>query len=100
MILSFEGLRYAGISGVVGEVSAAVTATGGTQPTLAAGVYGSDLRLYTGYGGIPTLHYGPGDLEDAHSPLERVDLEQLVQVTRALVLLTLRRCGVAEASAS
>jgi acetylornithine deacetylase len=85
---------------LVGEVSAAVTATGGAQPTLAAGVYGSDLRLYTGYGGIPTLHYGPGDLEHAHSPLERVDLEQLVQVTRALVLLTLRRCGVAEASAS
>ncbi len=85
---------------LVGEISAAVTATGGVAPTLAAGVYGSDLRLYTGYGGIPTLHYGPGDLEDAHSPLEKVDLDQLVQVTRALVLLTIRRCGVAGASTS
>jgi acetylornithine deacetylase len=85
---------------LVGEVSAAITATGGTQPPLAAGVYGSDLRLYTGYGGIPTLHYGPGDLEDAHAPLEKVDLDQLVQVTRALLLLSMRRCEVARASAS
>ena len=80
---------------LVGEMSTAVAATGGTHPPLAAGVYGSDLRLYTGIGGIPTLHYGPGDIADAHSPLEKVDLDQLVQVTRALVVLTLRRCGIA-----
>ncbi len=80
---------------LVGEMSTAVAATGGAHPPLAAGVYGSDLRLYTGIGGIPTLHYGPGDIADAHAPLEKVDLDQLVQVTRALVVLTLRRCGVA-----
>ncbi|HET9760714.1 MAG TPA: ArgE/DapE family deacylase, partial [Nocardioidaceae bacterium] len=79
---------------LVGEMSSAVAATGGEHPPLAAGVYGSDLRLYTGIGGIPTLHYGPGDIADAHSPLEKVDLDQLVQVTRALTVLTLRRCGV------
>jgi acetylornithine deacetylase len=80
---------------LVGEISSAVAATGGEHPPLAAGVYGSDLRLYTGIGGIPTLHYGPGDIADAHSPLEKVDLDQLVQVARALTVLTLRRCGVA-----
>jgi acetylornithine deacetylase len=80
---------------LVGEVSTAVAATGGQLPPLARGVYGSDLRLYTGIGGIPTLHYGPGDMQDAHSPLEKVSLEQLVRVTRSLVVLTLRRCGVA-----
>jgi acetylornithine deacetylase len=79
---------------LVSEMSAAVAATGGARPPLARGVYGSDLRLYTGIGGIPTLHYGPGDMEDAHSPLERVDLDQLVEVTRALLVLALRRCGV------
>jgi acetylornithine deacetylase len=73
----------------------AVMLTGGTRPPLARGVYGSDLRLYTGIGGIPTLHYGPGDMQDAHSPLEKIDLEQLVQVTRALTVLALRRCGIA-----
>jgi acetylornithine deacetylase len=80
---------------LVGEMSAAVTASGGTPPPLGIGVYGSDLRLYTGIGGIPTLHYGPGDMQDAHSPLEKVSLDQLVRVTRSLVVLTLRRCGVA-----
>ena len=77
---------------LVGEVVGAVCATGGAAPPLAMGVYGSDLRLYTGIGGIPTVHYGPGDMADAHSPQEKVSLEQLVQVTRALVVLTLRRC--------
>jgi acetylornithine deacetylase len=80
---------------LVGEMSAAVTASGGTPPPLGIGVYGSDLRLYTGIGGIPTLHYGPGSMWEAHSPLERVELDQLFAVTRALVLLALRRCGVA-----
>ncbi len=80
---------------LIDEMATAVTATGGMRPGMAAGVYGSDLRLYTGYGGIPTLHYGPGDIVDAHAPLEKVDLDQLLQVTRSLVLLALRRCGVA-----
>jgi acetylornithine deacetylase len=80
---------------LVAEVSTAVTATGGQPPERAAGVYGSDLRLYAGVGGIPTLHYGPGDIDVAHAPLEHVALDQLVQVTRALVVLALRRCGVA-----
>ncbi len=79
---------------LIAEMSSAVTLTGGTKPPLARGVYGSDLRLYTGIGGIPTLHYGPGDMQDAHSPLEKIDLDQLVQVTRALTVLTLRRCGL------
>ncbi len=80
---------------LVGQMAVAVVAAGGAHPTLGSGVYGSDLRLYTGIGGIPTLHYGPGDMRDAHTPLEKVGLDHLVEVTRALVLLTLRRCGVA-----
>ena len=78
---------------LVGEMRSAVTATGVPAPPLAAGVYGSDLRLYTGIGGIPTLHYGPGDIAYAHAPLERVDLDELVQVTRSLLVLAMRRCG-------
>jgi acetylornithine deacetylase len=78
---------------LVAETSAAVAAVAGQRPRLASGVYGSDLRLYTGIGGIPTLHYGPGDMREAHTPLEKVPLDELVQVTRALVVLALRRCG-------
>ena len=80
---------------LVGEMAGAVVATGGAVPQRAMGVYGSDLRLYAGIGGIPTLHFGPGDMRAAHTPLEKVGLDQLVEVTRALVLLAVRRCGVA-----
>jgi len=80
---------------LVGETVSAAVDTGADRPPLASGVYGSDLRLYAGIGGIPTLHYGPGEMREAHTPLEKVPLDQLVQVTRALVVLTLRRCGVA-----
>ncbi|MGY1705569.1 ArgE/DapE family deacylase [Geodermatophilus sp. SYSU D00697] len=55
---------------------------------------GSDLRLYAA-AGIPTLHHGPGDLQLAHGPLERVPVAEVVTAARAFALLTLRTCGVA-----
>jgi acetylornithine deacetylase len=54
---------------------------------------GSDLRQYAA-AGIPTLHYGPGDLSLAHGPSERVPVAELATATRALTLLALRTCGV------
>ena len=79
---------------LVQEVVTAVRDTDGPVPELGAEVYGSDLRLYAGIGGVPTLHYGPGDIRVAHGPQEHVALEEVAQVARALVVLTLRRCGV------
>ena len=54
--------------------------------------YGSDLRLLTA-AGIPTLHYGPGDVRLAHGPDEHVPVQDLLDVTRTLVLLISRFCG-------
>lgn len=53
--------------------------------------YGSDLRLYNA-AGIPTLHYGPGDVRLAHSPGESVAIADVVRVTQTLVLTILRLC--------
>lgn len=75
------------------QVAAAVADVTGTSPAETAAPYGSDLRLYAA-GGIPALHYGPGDVRLAHAPREQVDLRELRDVTRALALLVLRRCGV------
>ncbi|MFD8528744.1 ArgE/DapE family deacylase [Streptosporangium canum] len=75
------------------QVAAAVADVTGTRPAETAAPYGSDLRLYAA-GGIPALHYGPGDVRLAHAPREQVDLRELRDVTRALALLVLRRCGV------
>lgn len=79
---------------LVDEVADAVQLVTGARPVEAAAPYGSDLRLYTGVGGIPTLHYGPGDVRLAHAPRESVPLAEVVQVARALALVAARRLGV------
>ncbi len=79
---------------LIDEMADAVVATGrGGRPERAAAPYGSDLRLYSGLGGIPTLHYGPGDVRYAHAPREQVPIAEVLQVARALALLAARRCG-------
>ena len=57
--------------------------------------YGSDLRLLTGLGGIPTLQYGPGDAADAHAPVEHVVLADVAVTARTLALMALDVCGSA-----
>lgn len=74
------------------EVNRAVADVRGERPAETAAPYGSDLRLYAA-GGIPSLHYGPGDVAFAHAPREQVELSELREATRALALLALRRCG-------
>jgi acetylornithine deacetylase len=74
-------------------VRAAVADAGGGTTEEQAIAAGSDLRQYVA-AGIPTLHYGPGDLNLAHGPLEKVPLAEVVTAARAFALLTLRTCGV------
>jgi acetylornithine deacetylase len=71
---------------------AVADADGGQLPERAIAA-GSDLRLYAA-AGVPTLHYGPGDLHLAHGPRESVPLAEVVTAARAFALLTLRSCGV------
>jgi acetylornithine deacetylase len=56
--------------------------------------YGSDLRLMTNMGGVPTVHYGPGDASRAHAPRESVPISELLTAARALTLVALEHCGV------
>lgn len=66
----------------------------GARPAVHGVPYGSDLRLMTGIGGVPTVHYGPGDVRHAHAPDESVPVDELVRVTQTLVLLVATTCGV------
>lgn len=59
-----------------------------------AAPYGSDLRLLTSIGGIPTVQYGPGDAGLAHGPHESVPVAELITATRAIALIALEQCGV------
>ena len=54
---------------------------------------GTDLRLYAA-AGVPTLHYGPGDLALAHAPREQVPVADVGHVARVLALTALRQCTV------
>jgi acetylornithine deacetylase len=81
----------AAIIGTVERAHAAVSAR--PQATWGA-PYGSDLRLMTNMGGVPTVHYGPGDASLAHAPRESVPISELLTATRALILMTLEHCGV------
>ncbi len=56
--------------------------------------YGSDLRLLTGLGGIPTVQYGPGDAMLAHGPAESVPIEEIALTARTLALVALDVCGI------
>jgi acetylornithine deacetylase len=67
-------------------------ATGKPAPRERGAPYGSDLRLYA-EAGIPTLHYGPGDVRTAHSPREQVCLADVADVTRTLVVTAIRFLG-------
>jgi acetylornithine deacetylase len=66
----------------------------GGPPPVYGVPYGSDQRLLTGIGGVPTVLYGPGDVRHAHAPDESVPVDELVRVTQTLVLLVATACGV------
>ncbi len=72
---------------------AAHAGAGGRAVDAWAAPYGSDLRLLTGLGGIPTVHYGPGDAGLAHAPDERVPIDEVLHCARALALLAIDVCG-------
>jgi acetylornithine deacetylase len=57
-----------------------------------AAPYGSDLRLLTA-AGIPTVQYGPGDVDLAHAPGEHVPLSQVREAARTLTRLAAQHCG-------
>ncbi|CAN5870836.1 ArgE/DapE family deacylase [soil metagenome] len=68
--------------------------SGQPAPAVWGGPYGSDLRLLTGLGQIPTLQYGPGDVTLAHAPNESVPIADVVTCARTLAALALDYCGV------
>ena len=96
--VSWSGGQFAGgqlpaghpLRHCVAEAHADATRT--ERPRERGAPYGSDLRLYASQG-IPTLHYGPGDVRLAHGPNESVDVRELLDVTRTLTLSILRQCG-------
>lgn len=90
---SFASGRLPQGSPLLPAVQDAVLAAGRARPVERYVPAGTDLRLYAA-AGVPTLHYGPGDLGLAHGPREQVPVADVVHVARVLALLAVRQCTV------
>lgn len=55
----------------------------------------TDGALLASFGGIPTIVLGPGDLADAHSPRESIDVAELETGARIYAALALELVGAA-----
>jgi acetylornithine deacetylase/succinyl-diaminopimelate desuccinylase-like protein len=55
----------------------------GTQPQLGTADYATDACLLQS-AGIPTLVFGPGDIAQAHTASESIDIEEILQARRVL----------------
>jgi len=67
----------------------------GRASRLAGVTYGSDLRLFTNYGRIPAVLFGPGDVAQAHAVNEFVPLEEVALATKILASTIREWCGSA-----
>ena len=78
---------------LLAEVAGAHERMSGRAPAVYGGPYGSDLRLLSGLGRIPTIQYGPGDAAVAHTADEYVRLDEVIACAEILVQVILRTCG-------
>jgi acetylornithine deacetylase len=83
-------------SPIISILSKAFAELHGKEPVQRGVTYGADMRLLVNYARTPTLLFGPGDIRYAHQPDEFVPIEDLLSVTRTLVLTALRFCGAEE----
>lgn len=58
-----------------------------------AATYGSDMRIFNLYANIPTIMYGPGDVSLAHTVNEHIEIEDVLEAVRSLVLMLINWCG-------
>ncbi|GAA2410235.1 ArgE/DapE family deacylase [Actinomadura vinacea] len=77
------------------RLTRAHTGVTGEAPAVWGAPYGSDLRLLTGIGGIPTVQYGPGDISRMHAPDECVSLTEVATAAQTLAALAQAHCRTA-----
>ncbi|WP_433325948.1 ArgE/DapE family deacylase [Spirillospora sp. CA-294931] len=73
------------------HVAEAHLRTTGATPSVWGAPFGSDLRLMTALG-VPTVQYGPGDIEVAHGPDEYVPLDEVETARSTLTTLAQTHC--------
>lgn len=93
----FEGQFESGStqldSPILGTLAESHRAVTGRAARIEGVTYGSDLRLFTNHARIPAVLYGPGDVVNAHTVDEFIDLDEVVAATKVLALTISQWCG-------
>jgi acetylornithine deacetylase len=86
----FEGQFESGATDpeapILRELSRCHAAIAGEAPDLQGVTYGSDLRLFTNYARVPAVLYGPGDVVNAHTVDEFIEIDEVLTATKVLAL--------------
>ena len=77
----------------VQTLGASITAITGDAPRIEAAPYWSEKSFLSAIG-VPGVYFAPGDISHAHTPFERVDIDELVAATRTLAHFVASWCGL------
>lgn len=78
---------------LVEGLAAAYRRTAGTEPVIEGVPYRSDMCILANAGGLPTVIFGPGDIDRAHFPDEHVPLGEYRLAIEALATFIVDWCG-------
>ena len=68
----------------------------GSKANFEAVTYGSDMRIFNIYAGIPTVLYGPGDVSLAHTVNEYADVDEIAESVYVIALMLINWCGISD----
>jgi acetylornithine deacetylase len=88
---------YVGPDEPVSATTLDAMASLGLAPTVASRTTFFDGPTFT-RAGIPTIGFGPGDIQLAHAVDEHVPVDELVRAAQVLAIAAMRFCGVATAA--
>ncbi len=77
----------------VQALGASIAATTGDEPRIEAAPYWSEKSFLSSIG-VPGVYFAPGDISNAHTPFERVEIDELVAATRILAHFVASWCGL------
>ncbi len=93
----FEGQFESGVTDISEPIIKTVTECheiiSGKEAQVQGVTYGADLRLFTNYGKMPTILYGPGDVLNTHTVNEFILLKEVLLSTKVLALTIFKWCG-------
>lgn len=79
---------------IVQDVTDAISAVIGARPKITTRRGWTDAGLLSGYGGIPTVVCGPGDISFSHAKNEQIEVQSLVKAVEVYALTAMKFCGV------